>query len=178
MIEEKFVVCNLAVMMAKRKIKSITQLCEMTGLSRKSLEKCYHKKAVIMNYDTTVRLCKALNCTIGDLYSLVNKAEYEKVEKRKEEREKALNKGYIYFILNEANGLIKIGRSADVENRLYQLQYKTGQPLRLLKKIPSDSVVQQEKELHELYSNKRIHGEWFDITEEDINIFKPKVIAE
>ena len=53
--------------MAKRKIRTIAELKEMTGLSRKALSKAYNNKNKRMDMETIVKLCKALDCEIHEL---------------------------------------------------------------------------------------------------------------
>jgi putative transcriptional regulator len=54
-------------MMAKRKIKTIEQLHEKTGLSRKALSKAFHNKNKRMDLVALGKLCEALDCEIGEL---------------------------------------------------------------------------------------------------------------
>lgn len=63
-----------------------------------------------------------------------------------------------YIIRNNTNGLIKIGRSRDVEQRVRSLSTATGSELELLCTIDKDI----ENELHRKFSNYRTMGEWFD----------------
>lgn len=70
----------------------------------------------------------------------------------------------VYLI--ECQGLIKIGVSADPETRLKELG--TGSPHQhsLLKVIPGGFEV--ERMLHKKFSDKRVRGEWFRLTSEDL----------
>lgn len=54
-------------LMAQRKIRTIAELKEKTGLSRKALSKAYYNKNKRMDLETVVKLCKALDCEIGQL---------------------------------------------------------------------------------------------------------------
>ena len=71
---------------------------------------------------------------------------------------------YTYFIKNPLNGLIKIGRSEDVEKRFKSLRTGAGIALELLFYIERDV----EKELHIKYNKQRKIGEWFDLTYEEV----------
>ena len=42
-------------------------------------------------------------------------------------------------------------------------------PIKLLHSIPTKDTVEAEKGFHECFASKRIKGEWFKLTEEDIN---------
>lgn len=58
---------RLAEMMAKRKVRSITELSRRTGLARNTLAALWYGKAKGVNFPTLNALCKALECQPGDL---------------------------------------------------------------------------------------------------------------
>lgn len=61
---------NLRLLMAKNKIKSISQLSRMTGINQVTLynlDNGVHKK---IDPDITAALCETFDCEIGDLYYL------------------------------------------------------------------------------------------------------------
>ncbi|KIL79543.1 helix-turn-helix domain-containing protein [Bacillus badius] len=64
---------QLQLLMAKKKIKSITQLAELTGLSRPTLSRIYNNETKRIDANTTYVLCKFFECEIGDLIKLVDK---------------------------------------------------------------------------------------------------------
>lgn len=63
-----------------------------------------------------------------------------------------------YFILNPLTGLIKIGKSADVENRIKLLKCGAGAELEVLHVIDKNI----EGKLHKKFAKYRETGEWFD----------------
>lgn len=67
---------------------------------------------------------------------------------------------YTYFIRNTVTGLIKIGKSFDVLDRVNTLSLQSGCQLELLVAIPVDV----EARLHEVFSSSRGLGEWFQET--------------
>lgn len=72
-------------------------------------------------------------------------------------------KDYHTYILKDGAGLYKIGKSADIHNRICNIQRHnpTATPVLL---IASDI----EKHLHLQYDCKKIHGEWFELSDDDI----------
>ncbi|PHN54795.1 hypothetical protein AO286_19120 [Pseudomonas syringae] len=66
-----------------------------------------------------------------------------------------------YILKHPLTGLIKIGRTADVQGRIKSLQTGAGAILSTLAIIHEDV----ERELHQRFSELRRHGEWF----EDVN---------
>ena len=171
MADKHRVVCNLALLMAKRNIRTITKLAEMTGLARLTLEKCYNGTAKVMNYETTIKLCMALNCELDELYIMVTEEEYQRREQLNKERKEKLQKGYVYFIKSLDTDLIKIGRSKDVEARLYQLRNELKENLVLIKKIPCENSIKVEKDFHMVFADRNVTGEWFKVSVNGIKDF-------
>lgn len=60
---------NLRVMMAKRKL-TITQLSEMTGISKLSIRKFYNDESKAIRFESIEAFCQALDCEISDLLKL------------------------------------------------------------------------------------------------------------
>lgn len=66
----------------------------------------------------------------------------------------------IYFIQSDC-GRIKIGyTSTPVEKRLYDLQFMSPRPLKLLAQFPFEQ--RMETTLHGTFKAERLHGEWFE----------------
>lgn len=69
---------------------------------------------------------------------------------------------YTYII--KSHDLHKIGKAKDVKKRMKE--FSTGNPsIELIKTIDGD----YESYLHKNYKDKRVVGEWFKLTNEDIN---------
>jgi hypothetical protein len=69
----------------------------------------------------------------------------------------------VYFILNRRAGAIKIGTSSDPIGRMVSLQIGTPDLLEMVCTIPGGKL--KEKELHGLFEEDRISGEWFKLSE-------------
>ena len=65
----------------------------------------------------------------------------------------------IYFIQAADNGLIKIGYTDDIKQRLRTLRTMSPERLYLMKVIKGDQ--KQETLLHKRFNCLRSHGEWF-----------------
>ena len=74
--------------------------------------------------------------------------------------------GYVYFI-QEHTGLIKIGWSISPSKRLASLQTANAYPLKLIGFIPSNDIT-LEKKIHDKLHSFRVNGEWFNITEKQV----------
>jgi len=62
---------KLHILMGTRKIKSIRQLSEETGISRLTLTKIYDMTGKGIEYDTINTLCKFFNCSLSELLEYV-----------------------------------------------------------------------------------------------------------
>lgn len=61
---------HLLEMMARKNIRTIRELSERTGLSRKPISEVINNQTKRMKTDTIAKLCAALDCEIGDLLVL------------------------------------------------------------------------------------------------------------
>lgn len=80
--------------------------------------------------------------------------------------------GLVYFIKSEETGLIKIGYSKDLMGRINGLRQEHKAEMELIHYISTYDSVGLEQVMHTLFSEKRINGEWFDLSEEDIRRIK------
>jgi hypothetical protein len=75
----------------------------------------------------------------------------------------------IYLIVTEKENVCKIGYSNNPEKRLQSLQTANAERLILSKVITGDK--KKEKELHLLFKNYKLEGEWFSLTSEIVDYF-------
>jgi hypothetical protein len=81
--------------------------------------------------------------------------------------EKKKKSGFIYLV--RANtGEFKIGYSVDVQKRLKAFSVQPPFEYELIHSIPVDDMAQAELMLHEKFLDKRIRGEWFKLSDEDV----------
>ena len=64
------IVINLDVMMAKRKM-SLNELSERVGITLANLSILKNNKARAIRFSTLDAICKALNCSVGDIIEYV-----------------------------------------------------------------------------------------------------------
>lgn len=60
---------NLPVIMAKNRIR-ISELSRMTGISANAISNLYNEKTTMISFDTIEKICKALDCTVGELFEV------------------------------------------------------------------------------------------------------------
>ena len=73
---------------------------------------------------------------------------------------------YIYFISD--GQYCKIGYTLDIDSRIKELQTGTANNLKLLYSFKTFDYSNIENQLHNLFKNKHINGEWYDI----LNLFQ------
>lgn len=79
--------------------------------------------------------------------------------------------GFVYWVLNSADGLIKIGCSNNPERRLRELRNEHGAQLDILSTIPSTHMYIHEHMMHQVFASRRVYGEWFRIEEHHMRIW-------
>jgi hypothetical protein len=79
--------------------------------------------------------------------------------------------GYVY-LLSSDNGAYKIGRTKNLKNRTktlgVQLPFKT----EVVVTIATSDMHSLEAQLHQQYAGKRVNGEWFTLSPEDVEHIK------
>lgn len=104
----------------------------------------------------------------------------EEIKRRKDRDEKkaraALRKtksrdGYVYLIKAET-GHFKIGRTHSPNDRIATFGVKLPFDVEYLAVIPTPDMYQLEAILHNKYSDKRVKGEWFSLTPDDVIYIK------
>lgn len=96
----------------------------------------------------------------------------EKIDSVKEKINRKKRKGSetnIYIMIDDQTGHYKIGRSVSPLKREATLLSQKSS-IRLLFYFPSFSKV--EIFIHEMFENKRVRGEWFELNNEDLELIK------
>ena len=95
----------------------------------------------------------------------------ENYNKKQEKKEKYKNEeGFIYLI--KSNNMYKIGKTKNIKTRIQSI--KTSTPF-LLEIVHTQKYINYhkiEKHLHTEFKDKRVSGEWFNLTENDIEYIK------
>lgn len=76
------------------------------------------------------------------------------------------NIGYVYII--KLDGYYKIGRTSNPSNRFGEYTKLMKEP-EVISLIFCDNYKQVEKELHEMFSDKNTNGEWFTLSDEELD---------
>lgn len=94
---------------------------------------------------------------------------YEENQKNKaieQENLKIPKEGFIYIF--ECNNRYKIGKSKDPSERIKSVRTVSPYPVKLILQTKVNDQDKTEKMLHVMFNNKKINGEWFNLTDIDI----------
>jgi len=75
----------------------------------------------------------------------------------------------VYVMIDKNTGYYKIGRSSNPLKREKTLQSEKP-TIELL--FHHDARISNEKELHDMFNNKRVRGEWFDLNGSDLSVIR------
>jgi hypothetical protein len=82
---------------------------------------------------------------------------------------------HIYLVCSEIGGqkLHKIGYTRrTIEKRIKEFRTGNASDIYLVDSFQSEWGTKIESQLHRIYKSKKIGGEWFDLSEEDITSFQ------
>ena len=74
--------------------------------------------------------------------------------------------GFVYVF--QSSDLYKIGKSTDTSIRKKQVERDVGEHLHEVHRFVSNDYTRAEAILHQKYAPKRVRGEWFDLSEGDL----------
>lgn len=115
-----------------------------------------------------------------ELYSLAKAALDAREEAKKQERERANNApkraaiGFVYLMRNARNSLVKIGFSKQPKFREKTFQSEEPEVTII---CAHKGTIGNEKELHSEYSEHRVRGEWFRLSDSQIECISAKIMA-
>lgn len=83
-------------------------------------------------------------------------------------------KGFVYFASSSESGSVKIGSSRNVNSRMSQLSTSSPSKIYPLFSFLCDDRLLAERSLHRHFSEKRMNGEWFDLSKSEVTLAKSK----
>jgi len=117
---------------------------------------------------------KITNSDIVETNSCLNKRQLENTLLNNKKHIQSINNGgIIYLLINKQNFLYKIGITKNITKRLSQIKSASGFDISVVHY--HNDILQYtdiELEMHKYWKDKRKIGEWFDLSEDDVLIFK------
>lgn len=81
-------------------------------------------------------------------------------------------RGIVYLL--KGGGHYKIGKTKDFAKRLDQIELQLPWPVEVIHKIETDDPDGIETYWHKRFSGKRKNGEWFELSDEDVAVFRSR----
>jgi len=160
--------------MSKAKIFNIYELAFLADIPYRDLQRIYDNKVDRIHPRRLERLCRVLGCKEDDLVG--EKLKHRGYRYDPYRLHHAQGDGMIYFIRalsGELEGLTKVGYTRDMKGRMASLYQELKIEMKVIHYIATSDVVTLEQTLHNIFKAKRVTGEWFDLSEEDIELTKP-----
>jgi hypothetical protein len=121
----------------------------------------FEKQIVRVDFDTYVKAKNFQN----DVY------DYPPSAKASKPNRKQSRAGFVYLLKSET-GHYKIGRTIDPKSRSKTFGIQLPFAVEFLAVIPADDMISLESELHRRFDEKRLSGEWFNLSDDDIEYIK------
>ena len=81
--------------------------------------------------------------------------------------------GYIYLICDPNQNTYKIGVTRNlVQDRIKKLQTGNASELHMIHTVETEYPFRLETMLHNKFKDKKVHGEWYSLSQDDITNFK------
>lgn len=106
------------------------------------------------------------------MIELLNKIKYGAFQKRPTTKyERKPIAGHVYLI-KSSEGVYKIGKAVSVKDRMKSFGITLPFDIELIHTIDTSDYTKLELELHERFAAKRLRGEWFTLSPEDVEYIK------
>jgi hypothetical protein len=106
----------------------------------------------------------AIQKRIADIEALIDPPSPQPIQKP------YLKQGYVYLLKSEHG--YKIGYSKSPTSRHEQIDLILPFETELICTHKTDDMIGLERRLHERFADKRINGEWFDLSEDDVTFIR------
>jgi hypothetical protein len=84
---------------------------------------------------------------------------------------KLKNRGYVYLI-KSPTGAYKIGKTKNPKDRMRMFHIKVPFEIEIEHLVEVEDMQKLERGLHTMFRTKRINGEWFNLSEDDVQYIK------
>jgi DNA-binding Xre family transcriptional regulator len=170
--KEKYFFC-LGERMKRADIFSLYELAYLADISIFKLSKIYDNETDRIYPSVAKRLCETLRCSESDL--IKKQGEYDHFQHYSYRLKNVKEEGIVYFVKalsGSIENLVKIGFSSNLRERLKSIKREHKTDLEVVDYIATNDAPTLEGVLHNIFREKRVTGEWFNLTNEDIDLIK------
>ena len=97
----------------------------------------------------------------------------DEIKKRvKENKENETVNGFVYLIKIKDKNKYKIGLTSNLKQRISSLSNQNPFEIKLITAIENNDIYKLESELHKKFADKNIKGEWFELSQKDVDYIK------
>ena len=157
---------HLEFVMKNKGVKNLSELSLLSGVDKRKLEEfpcnIYNGK---IDFETLNILSNFFCCHPNQILKITDKSESLNRLSLQE------NEGIVYFVSFE-NGLTKIGFTSDLQTRISALEQKEKMKGELIGYIATDDCLTIERLFHTMFENKLVRGEFFRLSEADMEMLK------
>lgn len=131
---------------------------------------------------STVGICAMLGGLIGHVIVLLSWLELPKEQTPHIEHkhvhfhihQNTYQRGHYVYVIRDIDvtGFYKIGRTNDPYVRLSAFEVKLPFQIEIVTVLSCNNAMLMEKQLHDRYALKRVRGEWFQLSDEDVQSIK------
>ena len=86
-------------------------------------------------------------------------------------QKESVRSGYVYLMLAEGVDRYKIGLSRKPKERYSTISKQSPFPVSVIACYKVDDMIEAEKNWHQKFAEQRVHGEWFELSEDCVNEF-------
>ena len=83
-------------------------------------------------------------------------------------------KGFVYFASSLESSSVKIGSTRNISSRMSQLSTSSPSKIRPIFSFLCENRLKAERLLHSHFAKKRLNGEWFSLSKDEIELAKEK----
>lgn len=114
---------------------------------------------------------ESLNAILARMSAALEDNQQPPKQARQKRQRQAARDGYVYLI-QSPSGHYKIGRTSDPKDRMKTFNVKLPFEVEFICVIPTEDMYFLEKQLHRQFAAKRVNGEWFALSADDVEYIK------
>lgn len=149
--------------------------------TKESVEVLTDNHRFLLDIEEMIKLREILDYCLENIseeeIKRINEEKYNRMFNMREnkvinENIKKTKDGYVYIIKKNDENIVKIGMSKNYSERTKQISTKLPFEVETVKVFKTKDMYSLERKLHDIYKEKRLNGEWFELSNEDLEYIK------